>query len=327
MQIFGIWVIIKIYKIKETLIYLVLSKMSNRYGAIKMGKKRRKRTYTYVRGATKPLIRFRFKVVLVIFIIITAACFVIYMTGVNLGGDEEGTYTVTWKERTPEETTDSVKNIKPDNSSQNEQSEPEKITNPVPESSAMSQTYFGKCMFVGDSITVGLSDYQLVPMKNVIAEIGLNIEKINTETIQTQFGDVTALEALKQGEPENVYVMLGSNGIAWLTIEDMIAEYTEFLSEIRKALPETKIYILSIPPVTAAREVSEEPVSNATIIEYNSKLLELANENNYYYVDVHSALEDSEGVLSAEDAAEDGMHFNKLTYDKMISYILSHVVQ
>ena len=41
---------------------------------------RRRRTYTYVKSSSGPLIRFRFKVVFIIFIIVTAVCFFIYMT-------------------------------------------------------------------------------------------------------------------------------------------------------------------------------------------------------------------------------------------------------
>lgn len=297
-----------------------------------MAGKRRKKSYTYVRGATRPVIRFRFKVVFIIFIIITAACFAIYMTGVNIGEEQQGSYTVTWQEH-KEETTAAAENAEgnsqPDESSMESDDTQEQkiIENPVPESAAMSQTYFGKCIFVGDSITVGLSDYQLVPMKNVIAEIGMNIEKINTETMQTAYGDTTVLDALTQSEPENVYIMLGSNGIAWLTIEDMIEEYSEFTKSVRNALPDTNIYILSIPPVTAARETAETPIANADINEYNSRLLDLANQNGYYYVDVHSALVGADGTFPTEDAAEDGMHFNKTTYDKMLKYILSHVAK
>jgi len=258
------------------------------------------------------------------------------MTGVNFGGDEEGSYTVTWQEHTEETTTenksDEQNNEQADNSSaadnsEDSQEESKAIENPVPECSPMSQTYFNKCVFVGDSITVGLSDYQLVPMKNVFAEIGMNIEKINTETMQTAYGDTTVLDALTQAAPENVYIMLGSNGIAWLSIDDMIAEYEKFAVSVQNALPDTKIYVQSIPPVTAGREVSDSPISNTSINEYNAKLLEMANKNGYYYVDVHSALCGPDGTLPDDDAADDGMHFNKTTYDGMISYILSHVAQ
>lgn len=289
-----------------------------------MAKRRQKRSYTYVRGATRPVIRFRFKVVVVIFLIITAACFAIYMTGVNFGGEEEGSYTATWLE----DTTEAVSGDSgTEGDGQAGIAETVNIENPVPESEPMSQTYFGKCMFVGDSITVGLSDYQLVPMKNVLAEIGMNIEKINTETMQTAYGNTTVLDALTQSAPENVYIMLGSNGIAWLSIDDMIAEYSEFTESVRKALPDSRIYIQSIPPVTAAREKAENPISNADINEYNSRLLELANEKGYYYIDVHSALAGPDGALPVEDAADDGMHFNKTTYDVMLKYILSHVAK
>lgn len=290
-----------------------------------MAKRRRNRSYTYVRGATKPVIRFRFKVVFLIFAVMIAACFLIYMTGVNFGGDEEGSYTVTWQEHTEETTAESKADENESNEAEAEKNK--QIENPVPECTPMSQTYFGKCMFVGDSITVGLSDYQLVPMKNVLAEIGMNIEKINTETMQTAYGDTTVLDALTQAAPENVYIMLGSNGIAWLSIDDMIAEYEEFAKGVQSALPDTKIYIQSIPPVTKAKETEEIPILNSTIDEYNSRLLDMANKNGYYYVDVHSSLENSDGALPEGDAADDGMHFNKTTYDKMLQYILSHVAQ
>ena len=291
-----------------------------------MAGKRRKRSYTFVKSASRPIIRFRFKVVVIIVLVVTAICFAIYMTGMNFAGDETGSYTVTWKEHKEESSVSEILNSENSENSENPE-KTETAGNPVPESAAMSQTYFGKCVFVGDSITVGLSDYQLVPMKNVLAEVGMNIEKINTEKMQTAYGETTVLEALKQSSPENVYIMLGSNGIGWLTIDEMIGEYSEFTENIKKALPDTNIYILSIPPVTKARETSDESVSNKNIEEYNSKLLELANQKNYYYVDVHSALKNDDGVLSEEDAADDGMHFNKATYDKMVKYILSHVAK
>ena len=257
------------------------------------------------------------------------------MTGANFGEEEEGSFTATWQEHSPEsentENTDkSDKNDKDKDSdleSQGETQEHKQIENPVPESNALTPTYFAKCAFVGDSITVGLSDYQLVPMKNVIAEIGMNIEKINTEKMQNAFGETTVLEALTQAEPENIYIMLGSNGIAWMSIDEMIAEYSEFTEGVRKSLPDSNIYVLSIPPVTEKKENSDEPILNSNIDEYNSKLLELANKNGYYYVDINTELKGDDGKFPEENAADDGMHFNKATYDVMLDYILRHVVQ
>lgn len=293
------------------------------------GKRRKGKSYSYIKSTTGPILKFRVKVVVIIFLIMTAACFAAYMTGVNFGEEEEGSFTATWQENSSEEKTSIKSNHKNNNSenSESETSEAKKIENPVPESSSMTSTYFQRCVFVGDSITVGLSDYQLVPMKNVIAEVGMNIEKINTETMQTAYGETTVLDALIQAEPENIYIMLGSNGIAWLSLEEMIGEYSEFTDGIKTNLPDSNIYILSIPPVTEGREEAEDPILNTNIDEYNSMLLDLANKNGYYYVDINSELKGEDGKFPEEYAADDGMHFNKTTYDLMLDYILSHVVK
>lgn len=203
-----------------------------------------------------------------------------------------------------------------------------RIINPVPASEPLTETYFGKCAFVGDSISVGLADFQLVPVKNVFAEIGMNIEKINTETMKTAYGDVTVLEALKEAKPENVYIMLGSNGIAWLSVSDMISYYSQFVDEIIKELPDTKIYILSVPPVTAERETADnEPILNSEIDKYNSELLKMADKKKIYYVDINTALKGNDGKFPSDMAEKDGMHFVKTTYSVMLDYILSHTVK
>ncbi len=286
-----------------------------------MKKKRRKRTYTYVKGATKPFIRFRFKVVVIIFVIVTVACFAIYMTGVNFGGDGEGSYTVTWDEKKEEETTTEK------NKSTEAQEDPLEAVNPVPESETVSQTYLSKCMFIGDSIAAGFADYKVMPVTNVIASSDMSLDKINTDTMETQYGDVTAVEAIKQGKPENVYIFMGNDGIAWMSIDEMITEYSKFASSVKQAVPEAKIYILSATPLTADADMTTDGFSNADITEYNSRLLDLANQNGYYYVDIYSAVANADGVLSAEEAADDGMHFSSAVYGKIKSYILSHVVQ
>ena len=109
--------------------------------------------------------------------------------------------------------------------------------------------------FIGDSISVGLTAYNILSPDKVIASIGLNISKIDSEKISTTNGKLTAHEALIQKKPANIYIMLGSNGIAWMSNESMISKYSSFIDKIQADLPESKIYILSIPPVTEGRVV------------------------------------------------------------------------
>lgn len=207
------------------------------------------------------------------------------------------------------------------------QTEPpaDRVVNPVPASEKRSATYFNDCVFIGDSITQGLADYQLVPVQQVFASIGMNLSKVMTETMTTTYGKVTAAEAVRQAQPKKIYIMLGSNGIGWMKPEEMIREYTALLDALEDASPESQIYILSIPPVTAGREAaSEGPISNAVVDSYNSALLALANEYQAYYVDVNTALKGNDGKLPADQASADGIHFKKATYEVFLDYILTH---
>lgn len=268
----------------------------------------------------RPVIRFRLRIVFFIIMAAFLACFAIYMAQANISSKKQNEGGFSADSNTFAEATEPV--TQPTESAQ------KALINPVPASEPKSEAYFGKCMFVGDSLSVGFSDYQFMSVKNVIAQVGMNIERINTEPMQTAYGDVTALEALKTAAPENIYIMLGSNGIAWLKADTMIEYYSRFVDSVMKELPDSKIYILSIPPVTAERESAEsEPILNSDIDNYNSRLLKMANEKQIYYVDINTILKNNDGKLSSEYAQEDGMHFVKDTYSVVVEYILSHIAE
>lgn len=277
--------------------------------------------YYHTKKKNKPIIRFRFKAAFLIIIVVFIACFVIYMAEANISTKQQNQ--IGFSADSSAVLSDATEAVtQPENESK------KTLINPVPAAEPKSEAYFGKCMFVGDSISVGFSDYQFISAKNVIAEIGMNIEKINSEPMKTAYGELTAIEALKAADPENVYIMLGSNGIAWLPTNTMIEYYSEFVDSIMTQMPEVDIYILSIPPVTAEREVAEsEPILNSDIDNYNSELLKMANEKQIHYVDINTTLKNNDGKLPSEEAQDDGMHFVKNTYSVVVDYILSHTAE
>ncbi len=202
------------------------------------------------------------------------------------------------------------------------------VENPVAESSKADESYLDKCVFVGDSISTGFSGYGFVSEKNVFAKTSMRIDTINNTPLKTFYGDVLVANAIKAAQPENVYVMLGSNGMGWIETSKMMQDYNTFIDSVKEQSPDVNIYVMAIPPVTAEREqissVAEGKILNSDINDYNSQLLELANEKGIYYIDVNSALVNSDGKLPS-DVSTDGMHFNKETYIKVIDYILTHV--
>ena len=121
---------------------------------------------------------------------------------------------------------------------------------------------------------------------------------------------------------------MGTNGVMWTDKDTMIEMYEEFVLSLKKSLPSANIYIMGIPPVTAEREskadVAKGKYLNSDINSYNSKLLDMASRNNWYYLDVCPGIKDSNGHLSS---STDGVHMSKNLYSTFKEYILNHVVE
>ena len=281
--------------------------------------------------------RYRFDMVILFCVLVFISCFVIYMfkgeiiTGTSNSNLDNGTVINNSSTSLDDSSADSEDLSVVDSTSSEEVSsvnDSKIVVNPVPQSETLDMSYFDNCVFIGDSLTVGLSAYNILSVDNVVASTGLNISKIDTEKIDTTAGSLTAYEAVSSKKPANIYIMLGSNGISWLSNDSMISKYKAFVDEIKEALPTTKIYIVSIPPVTAGRElVAEGSIKNSKIDTYNSELLKMANEKGIYFVDINTALKNNSGKLDADRAEKDGMHFKKATYDIMLGYLLSHIAQ
>lgn len=198
----------------------------------------------------------------------------------------------------------------------------------VGESAAVSDSYFDDAVFIGDSLTVGLGLYGVLPAENVYADTGLNLDTILTkQCIQTTSGTATVLDALKIKKPNKVYIMLGSNGIAWITPENLTAKFAAFLAEVKKILPDATIYVESIFPVTAEKQAGDNRYNNDIIKQYNTLLFDLAETEKVYFLDCHAAFINESGALKSEYAEADGMHLKKTGYDALLEYFKTHTAK
>ncbi len=189
---------------------------------------------------------------------------------------------------------------------------------PVPESwQVKDSSYYDTCAFVGDSHTNGLGAYKFVDKSRIFAKDGLSIKNIRESISPYSIASVN---------PDNVYLMMGTNGVAWLKPEDMIEAYESFVFEVSQSLPYANIYILAIPPVTYERSSSTDekkriPIEKITA--YNDELLKMAARNEWYFVDTYSAVCNFSGYLDS-DMSSDGVHMKPDLYKAFSEYILSH---
>lgn len=186
----------------------------------------------------------------------------------------------------------------------------------VIEVDSYDESFFVNDLFIGDSIGTGLLNYGYLSSSQVFAQIGLNPESAHS----TEYEGYTAVTKASELQPKRIYIMLGSNGLAYMGNTYMVEQMKSLVEQLRESCPESYIYVLSIPPVTKAHE-AEGQETMAMVNGYNMLLKDMADEIGIIYLDLCSELQDSTGYFSDTYAEADGLHFLGSAYKKMLSFI------
>lgn len=198
-------------------------------------------------------------------------------------------------------------------------SEEEKNSN---ESNNKQVKFDSSVAFIGDSRTQGLIMYNGLKEVQDYSYIGLMVDTaITKKFVQTNNGEkITLLEDMKDKNIKSVYIMLGVNELGWSYPEVFKAKYKELINEIRKIKPDCKIYVQSIIPMTKSKSTSDNIFNNENVEKFNKLIQEVAKEEKVIYLDVKSALIDSEGYLP-EEASTDGIHLDIDYCEKWLNYL------
>lgn len=175
----------------------------------------------------------------------------------------------------------------------------------TPEQTSYASQY-QTSVFLGDSITEGLSYHDVLKQENVLAGAG--------KTAEFALQDV---DELVKRKPKHIFIQLGSDDILWPTDnpkEYSLSYYGQLIERIKVRLPETPITILSVTPVTAEAEKAEPRYRN--IGDYNEGLKELASKVQVGYIDVSSIVAAHPDMYDA-----DGIHFQAEFYPILLDYV------
>lgn len=199
----------------------------------------------------------------------------------------------------------------------------------VPASDPVDSSYFDDAIFIGDSISTGIPLYHIADNAAVVAVTGINPDNINYKKC-VDIGEeerVTVLEAAAtHGARSKVYIMLGDNGIGYEK-QSFISSYRLFVDSVKKLYPDAVIYLQSMTPVVEGYVNQFDPtMNNDKIDEYNRAIMELAEQESVYYLDVGSALKNKNGALPDEASPVDGLHFSAEYYQKWFDYLKTHTV-
>lgn len=176
--------------------------------------------------------------------------------------------------------------------------------------------FYENDLFIGDSIYTGLTLFGYMENEQVFAKIGLNPESAS----YTEIDGETAPDKAKRLAPKRIYIMLGTNGLAYMGNNYMANCMRDFIGSLREASPDSEIYVISIPPVTKVHDMQGNETMEL-VNGYNSLLEAMCGETGTVYLDLCSKLKNSEGFFSSAYAEADGLHFLGAAYTRMLRFI------
>ena len=164
---------------------------------------------------------------------------------------------------------------------------------------------FDNCLFIGDSRTIGLSQYGDLGNADVFATRGMNVFRVFKETVDVPGHGAVTLEGLLSGSKySKVYIMLGINEIGYNT-DSVLKTYSNAVSRIRELCPGAKIVICANLHIVYTRSASDSVYNNTILNSLNAGMKALANGGDIVYVDVNPLFDDANGALRPDITVDD----------------------
>ena len=205
----------------------------------------------------------------------------------------------------------------------------------VPEGKRVDESYFDDVVFVGDSVSLRLTYYNMArdcfgdavfltsgSLGVTNAQWGLYEPKAVHPSYQGQ--KVTVADGIAKCGKKKVYLMLGINDIAYYTRPELLEQFKLLTDSILAKSPDVTFYIQSVTPMTG----NKNGTTNDEINEYNALVSQYCCLKGWYFIDIASALRDENGLLPREYCSDpDGMgiHFTDAACDVWTEYLYTHV--
>ena len=191
-------------------------------------------------------------------------------------------------------------------------------------------SYFSDAAFLGDSLTVGFSDYSInLGGALICGYTGVGPDAIvNRSAVKSSVrGQEVALDVLAAARPKKLYILLGTNTLTTLGAADrFLAYYGQMLDLLRQALgDDCVIYVQSIPPVRPEAAAEKPGLASDVLRSVNEQLAQLAAQKGCVYLDLWEVMADGEGNLKEVLVAPDGVHFSAGNgYGAWVTYLRNH---
>ncbi len=137
-------------------------------------------------------------------------------------------------------------------------------------------------------------------------------------------GILERLSEVTESRPKKVFILIGTNDLAYGKSSDHVIEnYRKIIEQIKNESPQTKIYVQSVLPVDDGLHYTRP---NTEIIKINKQLVELADEYTLTYIDLFNKFKNDKGKINY-DYSIDGLHLNDKGYTLWKSIINPYIIE
>ena len=192
-----------------------------------------------------------------------------------------------------------------------------------------NDSYFNDAAFMGDSRTLGISDYAGFDEADFFCDNGMTIFKLLEDTgvtYQKTGEKVDLKEMLQEKHYGKIYIMLGMNELGYGDTNRYMRQYLKVLRQIREWQPDAIIFIMANLHVSREKNDMESEFNNININDKNVASARLANGRDIFYLDCNPLFTDDEGYLQA-DLTFDGVHLYAQHHEKWREFLLEHGVE
>lgn len=192
-----------------------------------------------------------------------------------------------------------------------------------------NDSYFNDAIFLGDSRTLGISDYAGFEGADFFCDNGMTIYKLLEDsgvTWQRTGEKVDLKKVLQENSYGKIYIMLGMNELGYGDTPMYLKQYVKVIRQLKEWQPEAIIYVMANLHVSREKNDMESEFNNVNINDKNVASARLADGRTVFYLDCNPIFTDEEGYLRAE-LTFDGVHLYAQHYDKWREFLMEHGVE
>ena len=179
-------------------------------------------------------------------------------------------------------------------------------------------SFYKNTAFAGNALAKTVGMYGILEETDIYADVNTELE--NVDTAIPQDATTPIAEQFKSKRFNKLFLCFGENELNKLSATEFKDQYAELVGKIKENQPDTTIYVLGIPPVSANTSELNSNITMSKIKSFNKRIISLAVDEELYYVDCVDALGDNKDFLP-QGVSADGVNLNKAAVIDLLYYI------